>query len=312
MTLRKTPAIAIAVAAICFAISNRLVAETADTAPIITYKAVGTFGSTPVSGEDQLKLSGEPFAVSIAVSAGTPPTKLKPGMATYQKLKLTGTVHTGLLGATPVNIGSSEASITQIVNPGKYDLFVMEAPIKVVGISLTIDATITMPSGTITEALLHPFQNVAITSSNGTVSYSDGANTTVLAIQEGTLSATIPSGGPTASVVLLHSTGAQALTLHADGTATVRPIGAAPVELGNSTDAVTLKFYATGVSGASEVHVQIGGEEVPVVYTGASGYFPGLDEVMVQAPWTLAGRGATNVTLTVDGQTAEPVHIHIQ
>jgi hypothetical protein len=309
MTLRKMPAIAIAVAAMCFAISDRLAAQTA---PIITYKAVGTFASTPVSGDDQLKLSGEPFAVQISVSAATKPTKLKTGQATYQRLKLTGTVHSGLLGSTPVNIGSGEASITQIVNPGKYDLFVMEAPIKVVGISLIIDATITMPSGTISEALLHPFGSVAITPSNGTVSYADSTNTTVLAIQDGTLSATVPSSDATASAVLLHSAGAQALTLHADGTVTVRPIGAAPVELGNAADTVTLKFYATGVSNASEVRVQIGGEAVPVVYAGASGYFPGLDEVMVQAPWTLAGRGATNVTLTVDGQTSKPVDIHIQ
>ena len=54
------------------------------------------------------------------------------------------------------------------------------------------------------------------------------------------------------------------------------------------------------------------GEQVPVLYAGASGYFPGLDEVVVRAPLSLAGRGATNVTLTADGQNAQPIQIHIQ
>jgi len=112
--------------------------------------------------------------------------------------------------------------------------------------------------------------------------------------------------------VALHSAGAESVTLHGDGTTSVRSVGAAPVDLGISTDAVTLKFYAYGVSGASEVHVQIAGEEVPLLYAGASGYFPGLDEVMVRVPQSLAGRGATDVTLTADGQAANPVHIRIQ
>lgn len=73
-----------------------------------------------------------------------------------------------------------------------------------------------------------------------------------------------------------------------------------------------MKFYASGVRGASDVRVQIGGDEVPVLYASASGYFPGLDEVMVQAPRSLAGRGVTEVTLTADGQTADPVRIYFQ
>jgi len=144
------------------------------------------------------------------------------------------------------------------------------------------------------------------------MTYSDGTSTTVLAIASGTLAATIPAGAPKAPAVVLHSNGAQAVTLHGDGTTSVRSIGAAPVDLGFSTDSVTLKFYANGVSTASDVHVQIAGEEVPVVYAGASGYFPGLDEFMVQAPQSLIGRGATTVSLTADGQTANPVHLHIQ
>jgi hypothetical protein len=298
MTVLKALASTLAVAAIgCFGVSNKLVAATA---PTITYTASGTFASTPTSGTDTLKLAGEPFSVSIAVSSATAPFKTGSNWAAFDKLKLTGIVHSGLLGATPVSIASTESSIIQAIDPTQYDQFTMEAPIKVVGISLTIKAVVIMPIGTIGKPL-----------GNATLTYSDGTNSTVLAIQTGSLTATTPSGSPAASAVVLHSAGAEAVTLHEDGTASVRPIGTAPVDLGMLTDAVTLKFYAYGVRQASEVHVRIGGEEVPVVYAGASGYFPGLDEVMVQAPRSLMGRGATDVALTADGQTADPVHIHI-
>jgi hypothetical protein len=37
-----------------------------------------------------------------------------------------------------------------------------------------------------------------------------------------------------------------------------------------------------------------------------------LDEVTVDLPRSLAGTGDVDVVLTADGQTASPVHIHIQ
>lgn len=193
MTFRKTLSIAIAVAAIsCFTISGNLAAATAATAPIITYAASGTFGGVPLSGADTLKLAGEPFSVVIKVSAATKPFKTSPGFAAYNKLKLTGTVHSGLIGSTPVNIASAEATITQGINGSVDDIFTMEAPVKVVGISLTIKATIILPAGTLAKATLHPFSTITLTPANATVEYSDSSATTDLAIQTGSLSATIP------------------------------------------------------------------------------------------------------------------------
>ena len=87
---------------------------------------------------------------------------------------------------------------------------------------------------------------------------------------------------------------------------------AGPVDLRESSDTVMLQFYASGVRDASEVHVQVAGQDVPVRYAGASGHFPGLDEVTVEVPRSLAGTGDVDVVLTADGQTARPVRIHIQ
>ena len=65
MTLRKPLAkfSLIALAALCcFSISDKMAAGTKpETAPIITYAASGTFASTPTSGDDTLKLAGEPL-----------------------------------------------------------------------------------------------------------------------------------------------------------------------------------------------------------------------------------------------------------
>ena len=310
MTLRKTLAITIAVAAIgCFTVSNELVAASA---PIVTYTASGTFAATATSGADTLKLAGEPFTVSISASSASEPFKHGRNWGAYDKLKLTGTVHSGLLGAEPVNIASAESTIIQAIDPGQYDQFTMEAPVKVVGISLTIDAVIILPPNTIANPYLHPFAAVGLAPGNATLTYSNGSDSTVLPIQSGTMVATIPSGAAAVSPLALHSAGIRAVTSHADGTATLHPVGSSPLDLGTSSDTVALKFYASGVSGATEVHLQIAGEEVPLLYAGASGYFPGLDEVIVQVPRSLAGRGATEVTLTADGQTAGPVRISIQ
>jgi hypothetical protein len=194
MTFRTTAVTGIALAALSgFLISKQVIAGTATTtAPIITYTANGTFASVPTSGADTLKLAGEPFTVSIAASAATVPFKIGPNWAAYNRLKLTGTVYSGLLGPTPVNIASNQATIIQAIAPNQYDLFTMQAPINVIGIALTIKASFVMPYGTISNQLLHPFNAVTLAPGNATVTYSNGTDTTVLAIQTGTLSATIP------------------------------------------------------------------------------------------------------------------------
>ena len=189
MTLRKTLSITLALAACCFTVSN---SDLFAAAPIVTYAASGTFASTPITGTDTLKLAGEPFSVSIAVSESTKPYKTGSNWASYDKLKLTGTVYSGLTGTSPITIGSGEASIILGIDPGKYDTFTMEAPVQVVGISLTIKALVNMPLGTITKLSLAPFKAVALAPANATVTYSDGSASTELAIQTGTLTATIP------------------------------------------------------------------------------------------------------------------------
>jgi len=167
----------------------------------VTITATGTFASPAVNGNDTLRLAGEPFTISVVANAAAAPLKHGPNWALYSPLKMTGTVYSGLLGPTPVSITSLEASIEQLVGP-QFDEFVLGVPVKIVGINLTINATIILPPGTLPNQLLHLFGPVAMTPSTTTVIYSDGTSTTTLQIQSGTLAATPSSTTRTTGVVL--------------------------------------------------------------------------------------------------------------
>jgi len=140
----------------------------------------------------------------------------------------------------------------------------------------------------------------------------EGLSTATQLAVHGTASATASTGARPNADALLHADGVQVITEYADGTQSMRPLQGAAVDLFESSDKVMLQFYASGVRDASEVHVQIAGQDVPVRYAGAAGHFPGLDEVIVELPRSLAGMGQVDVVLTADGQTASPVPVHIQ
>jgi uncharacterized protein (TIGR03437 family) len=60
------------------------------------------------------------------------------------------------------------------------------------------------------------------------------------------------------------------------------------------------------------VKATIGGEIVDVLFAGAQGEFPGLDQVNLSLPQGLHARGETDVLLTVDGVTANKVRINLK
>jgi uncharacterized protein (TIGR03437 family) len=96
--------------------------------------------------------------------------------------------------------------------------------------------------------------------------------------------------------------------LDASNNVTPLPIGVDP-----ANGAVYLSVFGTGFQNAQSVAVTVGGQPVPVLWSGAPGTFPGLDQVNVgPLPPSLASRGRVNIILTADGQTANPVEIYIQ
>jgi uncharacterized protein (TIGR03437 family) len=88
-----------------------------------------------------------------------------------------------------------------------------------------------------------------------------------------------------------------------------------PIELGAASDTVVVMFFGTGFrknSGVANVRASIGGVDVPVVFAGAQNEFAGLDQVNVQLPGSLRGRGEVPVVFTVDGQQSNTVNINIR
>jgi len=300
----------------CLAGSEKLVAQSpATAAPNVTYSASGIFASTPLTGADKFKLAGQPFSIKVVANAATIPTTHGATWAQYTKLKMSGEVVSGLLvGQPPYPISSSLTSMELATGNPSYDVLALFAPVNVLGAQVDITATIEMPPGTIKNGLIHPFTApVTLSTANAIFTYTDPSlgDSTTLQIASGTLNATLPT--PSAKTnVELHAEGVRAVTYHGDGTASVRPVHDAPIDLGAQGEVVSLVFYASGVRDASEVRAQIAGHDAQVLYAGPADRFPGLDEVHVQLPRSLAGSGAADVVLTADGETSNPVHIQIQ
>jgi len=84
--------------------------------------------------------------------------------------------------------------------------------------------------------------------------------------------------------------------------------------MGSATDKVYLTLYGTGFDSATaaNVTVTVNGANTPVLYAGPGGDSPGLDQVNVQLPASLAGKGNVNVQLTAGGVSANQVQVTIQ
>jgi uncharacterized protein (TIGR03437 family) len=88
-----------------------------------------------------------------------------------------------------------------------------------------------------------------------------------------------------------------------------------PIDLGPEGDQIFLLLYGTGIrnrSALNQVTATIGGVNAPVSFAGNQGQFPGVDQINVQIPRNLAGRGVVDVMLRVSGVTANTVRIAIR
>jgi uncharacterized protein (TIGR03437 family) len=86
-----------------------------------------------------------------------------------------------------------------------------------------------------------------------------------------------------------------------------------PIRLDGSGSSVYLVLYGTGIRSAATVTATINGGSVPVLYYGAQGSVPGLDQINLgPLPPVLAGTGSVTIALTADGKQANPVTAAIQ
>lgn len=87
---------------------------------------------------------------------------------------------------------------------------------------------------------------------------------------------------------------------------------ARPIDLSHPSDQVFLLLFGTGLRGRDQkipVTASIGDENLEALYAGPQGGFIGLDQVNLRLPHSLAGRGETELKLTVDQQTTNAIRI---
>lgn len=85
-----------------------------------------------------------------------------------------------------------------------------------------------------------------------------------------------------------------------------------PIDFGEETDKLFLLLYGTGIQGRSAlsaVTVLVGGETVPVSYAGPQGDFAGLDQINVELPRSLKGKGEVTINCLIDGRLANAVTV---
>jgi uncharacterized protein (TIGR03437 family) len=115
------------------------------------------------------------------------------------------------------------------------------------------------------------------------------------------------------------------LRVKADGAQSYEPVAvfdqaqnrfvAVPIDLSNPTEQVFLVAYGSGWRNSSaleSVLAKVGGETAPVLFAGAVEGLVGLDQVNVRLPGNLAGRGAVDFLLQVDGKSANTLQIRIK
>ena len=115
-----------------------------------------------------------------------------------------------------------------------------------------------------------------------------------------------------ASVVEVSASGAQSVqpVYTVDSANAVIP---SPIALGGG-NTTFLMLFGTGIApgGGALTTVTMNGVNAPVYYAGAAPGYPGIDQVNVQIPLSLAGKGNVNVQLTTEGVAANPVQVVIK
>jgi uncharacterized protein (TIGR03437 family) len=83
---------------------------------------------------------------------------------------------------------------------------------------------------------------------------------------------------------------------------------ATPIRFGG--DRLFLDLYATGVRGATSVEVLLDGVSNTPLYAGAQPQFIGLDQVTLELPGSLAGKGKVNVVIVAGGVRSNQVELN--
>jgi uncharacterized protein (TIGR03437 family) len=131
-----------------------------------------------------------------------------------------------------------------------------------------------------------------------------------------------PGGATLTGTVTIQAVAPSLFTLNAAGLAAANVISVSNgvqttssvyASINVASGEVYLILYGTGIRGAAgAVRAYVQGMEVPVTFAGAQPDFPGLDQVNILLPPSLAGSGSVNIVLTASGIESNTVSVSIQ
>lgn len=155
----------------------------------------------------------------------------------------------------------------------------------------------------------------SITIKNGDNVVSQGT-ARIVGVAPGVFSANSTGSGVAAAVaVRIRGDGSQSYeSIAAFDTASGRVLPI-PINLGPATDRVFLSLFGTGVRGLSGVtgaSATLGSAPAQVSFAGSQPSLIGVDQINVEIPRQLSGRGEIDVILTIDGLQTNAVRISIQ
>ena len=118
----------------------------------------------------------------------------------------------------------------------------------------------------------------------------------------------LSSAGTAAAGAVRVANGQTAQTVVATFDCSSGTCNSVPIAIDNQST-VYVSLYATGLRNAAQVTCTVGGVAVPVLYAGAQGTYPGLDQVNLSLPASLAGSGVVEVVVSAGGQASNPVKL---
>jgi len=140
------------------------------------------------------------------------------------------------------------------------------------------------------------------------------ATVQVAAVAPGLFTANGAGVGVAAAIAIRRSIATQTDTDVPVFTCSANACTSVPIDLAPDAQ-VFLVLFGTGIRGRSSlanVTSTIGGVSAQVLFAGAQGQFPGLDQVNVAMPQNLSAHGEQDLVLTVDGHAANTVRINLK
>jgi uncharacterized protein (TIGR03437 family) len=121
------------------------------------------------------------------------------------------------------------------------------------------------------------------------------------------------AGAPAAQILRFNPAGGETSELAAEFDSASNLYKPRSLRFGEG-DRLFLVLYGTGLRGAAGAgtHLKIGNIELAILYIGNQTEFPGLDQINVELPPTLAGSGEVEIQLEVEGKRANTLLLRFE